>query len=85
MNEENDLAGQRELIAEYLEAEVLEPLKTLAKDITAERKKYLTEGAENYRQLKASLDALDRVSIAQAVMVEGRRCGSDGGGMGGVW
>eukprot|EP00731_Ephydatia_muelleri_P023768 Em0016g39a len=60
VNEENDLAGQRELIAEYLEAEVLEPLKTLAKDITAERKKYLTEGAENYRQLKASLDALDR-------------------------
>ena len=60
VNEENDLAGQRELIAEYLEAEVLEPLKTLAKDITAERKKYLTEGTENYRQLKASLDSLDR-------------------------
>ena len=67
MNEENDLAGQRELIAEYLGSEVLEPLKTLAKDITADRKKYLNEGAENYRQLKASLDALDRVSVGGRV------------------
>lgn len=60
ISETNDFAGQRELIAEYLEAEVLNPLKELAKDITAERRKHLASGTDLHRSLKNQLDTLDR-------------------------
>ena len=49
VSETNDLAGQRELIAEYLQVDVMEPLKVLARDIAAERRKHLNEGAELLR------------------------------------
>lgn len=39
VQETNDLANQRELIAENLQGSVLEPLKQLVKDKTIERKK----------------------------------------------
>ena len=42
--------------------QVLSPLKTVARDVTADRKKHLAEGAECLRQLKATMDALERVS-----------------------
>ena len=71
VSETNDLAGQRELIAEYLQVDVMEPLKALARDIAAERKKHLSEGAELLRQLRVSMETLERVR--------------EGGGKGGRW
>lgn len=59
VHESDDLAGQRELIAEYMQADVLDPLKTLARDITAERKKHMRSGTECQRQLKATMEMLD--------------------------
>ena len=61
VSETNDLAGQRELIAEYLQVDVMEPLKVLARDIAAERRKHLNEGAELLRQLRVSMETLERV------------------------
>ena len=63
VHETNDLAGQRELIAESLESEVMEPLKGLARDIATERKKHMAHGNELLRQLKASMDTLERVCV----------------------
>lgn len=37
--ETNDLAGQREVIAESMKSEVMEPLKHVMRDLTMERKK----------------------------------------------
>lgn len=62
--ETNDLAGQRELVAEYMESDVLVPLKTLARDIAVERKKHLASGAECLRQLKVTMDSLERAKKA---------------------
>jgi len=42
VQETNDLANQRELIAENLQGSVMEPLKQLVKDKTIERKKVMT-------------------------------------------
>ena len=41
---------------------MLAPLKTLARDITGERKKHLTVGADLHRQFKNQMDNLERVS-----------------------
>ena len=41
---------------------MLNPLKELARDITAERRKHLATGADLHRALKNQLEALDRVS-----------------------
>ena len=41
--------------------QVLNPLKELAKDITAERRKHLASGTDLHRSLKNQLDTLDRV------------------------
>ena len=61
--ETNDLAGQRELIAEYLQNEVLKPLGDLVKNTTTERKKMMSEGQELHRKLKESMDQLENVRI----------------------
>ena len=42
--ETNDLAGQREVIAESMKSEVMEPLKHVMRDLTSERKKVGEEG-----------------------------------------
>jgi len=42
--ETNDLAGQRELIAESMKSEVMEPLKHVTRDLAMERKKVGEEG-----------------------------------------
>ena len=60
--ETNDLAGQRELIAEYLQNEVLKPLQDLAKNTLTDRRKLMGNGVELQKELKDSLDVLDRVS-----------------------
>ena len=41
---------------------MLNPLKELARDITAERRKHLATGTDLHRQMKNQLEALDRVS-----------------------
>ena len=45
----------------YMCMQVLNPLKELAKDIAAERRKHLATGADLHRSLKNQLDTLDRV------------------------
>ncbi|XP_019849936.1 PREDICTED: formin-binding protein 1-like isoform X2 [Amphimedon queenslandica] len=57
--ETNDLAGQRELIAEYLQNEVFKPLNELAKNTTAVRRKMMLEGQELHKKLKESMDQLE--------------------------
>ena len=61
VSETNDLAGQRELITEYLQAEVLKPLGELAKMTHTERKRLMSEGAELHRSLKETMETLDKV------------------------
>ena len=61
VSETNDLAGQRELISEYLQAEVLKPLGELAKMTQTERKRLMGEGAELHRSLKDTMETLDKV------------------------
>ncbi|XP_064396439.1 formin-binding protein 1-like [Halichondria panicea] len=61
INEVNDLAGQRELISEYLESEVLLPLKSLTRDIAVERRKHLGAGSELHRKFKSEMDNLDKI------------------------
>ena len=60
--ETNDLAGQRELIAEYLQNEVMKPLQDLAKTTLSERKRLMNNGVELHRELKESMEQLERVS-----------------------
>ena len=60
--ETNDLAGQRELIAEYLQNDVMRPMQDLIKWTLSERKRLMSEGAELHRALKESMDQLERVS-----------------------
>jgi uncharacterized protein (UPF0305 family) len=56
------LAGQRELIAEYLQNEVFKPLNDLVKNSTSERKKLMSEGQELQRKLRESMEQLENVS-----------------------
>lgn len=60
VGETNDLAGQRELVAEYWQGEVLDQMKSVVKDITAERKQYMIEGAKRLNELKLTMDQLDK-------------------------
>jgi septal ring factor EnvC (AmiA/AmiB activator) len=53
------LAGQRELIAEYLQNEVFKPLNDLVKNSTSERKKLMSEGQELQRKLRESMEQLE--------------------------
>ena len=67
VTETNDLAGQRELIAEYLQNDVLKPLQELAKNTLSERKKLMVDGVELHKAVKDSMDLLDRVRVLQCV------------------
>jgi thyroid hormone receptor interactor 10 len=58
--ETNDLAGQRELVAEYWQAEVMDQLKVVVKDISAERKVHMMEGAKRLNELKLTMEQLDK-------------------------
>ena len=69
VTETNDLAGQRELIAEYLQNDVLKPLQELAKNTLSERKKLMVDGVELHKAVKDSMDLLDRVRVLQCVHV----------------
>lgn len=60
MEEVSDLAGQHEVIAEDLQARVINEVAILVKDFREERKKYLQEGAKMMANLNNQLNSLDR-------------------------
>ncbi|XP_058804783.1 formin-binding protein 1-like isoform X2 [Phymastichus coffea] len=64
LNEVNDQAGQREVIAENLQATVLRELGVLVKDFKEDRKKYLQEGARLRTSLATQIGNLERARKA---------------------
>ncbi|XP_021698146.1 formin-binding protein 1-like isoform X10 [Aedes aegypti] len=60
LKEVADLAGQREVVAENLQLQVLQGISLLAKNLRDERKKSLTEGALLTQNLNSQIAALDR-------------------------
>ncbi|XP_043515702.1 formin-binding protein 1-like isoform X1 [Frieseomelitta varia] len=64
LNEVNDQAGQREVIAENLQANVLRELNILVKDFKEDRKKHLQEGARLMANLTGQIGNLERARKA---------------------
>ncbi|XP_053987261.1 formin-binding protein 1-like isoform X3 [Hylaeus anthracinus] len=64
LNEVNDQAGQREVIAENLQGNVLRELNILVKDFKEDRKKYLQEGARLMTTLTGQIGNLERARKA---------------------
>lgn len=60
----NDQAGQREVIAENLQANVLRELNILVKDFKEDRKKHLQEGARLMATLTGQIGNLERARKA---------------------
>ncbi|KAK6641389.1 hypothetical protein RUM44_013100 [Polyplax serrata] len=60
MEEVSDLAGQHEVIAENLQAHVINELAILVKDFREERKKHLQEGAKMMANLNNQISSMDR-------------------------
>lgn len=60
MKEIGDLAGQREVVAENLQSQVVSGINLLSKTLRDERKKALTEGSTLTANLTAQYGALDR-------------------------
>nr|XP_036226844.1 formin-binding protein 1-like isoform X15 [Bactrocera oleae] len=60
LKEINDLAGQREVVAESLEQRIVQGIQVLSKALRDERKRCLTEGTSLQQTLTAQLGALDR-------------------------
>ncbi|KAJ8680909.1 hypothetical protein QAD02_016696, partial [Eretmocerus hayati] len=64
LNEVNDQAGQREVIAENLQANVLRELGILVKEFKEDRKKYLQEGVKLRTSLAGQIGNLERARKA---------------------
>ncbi|CAK9812731.1 Formin-binding protein 1-like [Anthophora quadrimaculata] len=64
LNEVNDQAGQREVIAENLQANVLRELNILVKDFKEDRKKHLQEGARLMANVTGQIGNLERARKA---------------------
>lgn len=60
LKETNDLAGQREVVAENLQSQVISGINLLSKTLRDERKKAIQEGNDLTQQLVSQLSALDR-------------------------
>lgn len=60
MDEVNDLAGQHEVVAENLQANVIKELNALVKDLRDERKRQLQEGARLTQLLQNQIETLVR-------------------------
>lgn len=60
LKETNDLAGQREIVAETLQSQVIAGINLLSKTLREDRKKALQEGADLQQNLASQLGALDR-------------------------
>uniref|UniRef100_A0A1B0CCR2 Putative cdc42-interacting protein cip4 n=1 Tax=Lutzomyia longipalpis TaxID=7200 RepID=A0A1B0CCR2_LUTLO len=60
LKEIGDLAGQREIVAETLQAKVIHGISLLSKNLRDDRKKCLTEGATLTHTLATQIAALER-------------------------
>lgn len=60
LREISDLAGQREIIAESLQAQVINAITLLSKNLRDERKKALNDGSTYQQNLSLQIAALDR-------------------------
>lgn len=60
LKETIDLAGQREMVAENLQSQVIAGINLLSKTLRDERKKTLQEGQDLQQNLNAQLASLDR-------------------------
>lgn len=60
LKEIGDLAGQREIVAETLQAKVIHGISLLSKNLRDDRKKCLTEGASLTHTLTTQIAALER-------------------------
>ena len=60
LKETNDLAGQREVVAENLQSQVITGITLLSKNLRDERKKSLQEGAVLQTNITSQLAALER-------------------------
>ncbi|XP_054731976.1 formin-binding protein 1-like isoform X2 [Anastrepha obliqua] len=60
LKEVNDLAGQREVVAESLEQRIAQGIQVLSKTLRDERKRCLNEGTSLQQTLTAQLGALER-------------------------
>ncbi|XP_059226741.1 formin-binding protein 1-like isoform X7 [Stomoxys calcitrans] len=60
LNEISDLAGQREVVAESLQLQIIQGISLLSKTLRDERKKCLSNGTYLHQNLTTQLAALDR-------------------------
>lgn len=60
LREISDLAGQREVIAEQLQAQVINAITLLSKNLRDERKKALSDGSTYQQNLALQIAALER-------------------------
>ncbi|XP_013166435.1 PREDICTED: formin-binding protein 1-like [Papilio xuthus] len=64
LQELGDFAGQREVVAENLQSNVVRELHLLAKELREERKQHLNEGAKQVAVLNSAIGALERARRA---------------------
>ncbi|XP_072936257.1 formin-binding protein 1-like isoform X2 [Epargyreus clarus] len=64
LQELGDFAGQREVVAENLQSNVVRELHLLAKELREERKQHLNEGAKQMAVLNSAIGALERARRA---------------------
>ncbi|XP_063633232.1 formin-binding protein 1-like isoform X3 [Cydia splendana] len=64
LQELGDFAGQREVVAENLQSNVVRELHLLAKELREERKQHLNEGAKQMAVLNSAIGSLDRARRA---------------------
>lgn len=60
LREVSDMAGQHEVIAENLSAQIVKEIATISKDLREERKRHLAEGVKYQNLLNTSLNSLDK-------------------------
>lgn len=60
LRELTDMAGQHEVIAENLSAQIVKEITTICKDLREERKRHLNEGVKYQNLLTTSLNQLDK-------------------------
>jgi len=60
LKEVSDMAGQHEVIAENLSAQIVKEITSISKDLREERKRHLSEGVKYQNLLNVSLNQLDK-------------------------
>jgi hypothetical protein len=59
-----DLAGQHEVIAETMSAQIVKEISVLLKELKDERKRYLHEGTKHQNALQTAIAQLDKAKKA---------------------